>query len=455
MPHQPPPTPASIAAGLHDPPITIDEEEDTSRGDMLDHLSPREISQARYTQHHEWMEEVLGSVYPISKIRPMDLGLGLRGELEEMTKGLLDPPTFPPTRTPRRPTASKTSGEAGGMEGTEDAEGADDEDDGHMDPTLLEELTRRAEAKTKELEEEMERMKLVHQQRLLKIKKTGVMKDAERKLRANINFTSMFGLVETSAVEEAAPVSGAASTSAEERQQSPPAATMTETEDEILAMVEQHLGKKIVPREMVVRWDLETGNAIVGDADLVQEDKDEIMGNTSGDRNVPAASLVMIDEPPQQENPITNHTPPTSNGNSDNISQTIGGMDDVNMDNDDTLMDEPSNFADAFDARDLEDPDESSTTATPHLVLPPHQSATMGGSPSMGIPSPSQHLGALTPGTLALSVPSPTGATASPVGSSPGSIPAMPVPDVSSTVPSGGVTYTGIPGLGGGDHGGV
>ena len=48
---------------------------------------PREIAAQRYTQHHEWMEEVVGSAYPINRIKPVDLGLGLAGELEAITRG--------------------------------------------------------------------------------------------------------------------------------------------------------------------------------------------------------------------------------------------------------------------------------------------------------------------------------------------------------------------------------
>ena len=438
MGQHPPPTPASIAAGHHDPPVTIDEEEDTSRGDMLDHLTPREISQARYTQHHEWMEEVLGSVYPVSKIKPVGLGLGLRGDLEELTKGLLEPPTFPPTNNIRRPTASKASGEASRMDNSEEGDGAvDGEDVVHMDPAIVEEFTKRAEAKMKQIEEEMERMKLVHQQRLDKVKKTGIVKEAEGLLRANINF-NMFGVVDPSTVVEEAPVSDG-----EERQMTPPAAAATISDDEIVAMVEKALKKKIVPKEMVVRWDLETGKVIVGNADLMQEDKDEVMGNTGRERD-DTASITLFNEPTKQ--------PSLLNGNSDDLSQQMNDV-DVNMDTDDILMDEPSNFADAFDARDLEDPDENSTTTTPHLVLPPHHQQPSGGSP-MGIPSPLAQ--ALTPGTtLAPSIPSPTVTAGSPLSvdlkNSPGSIPAMPMPDIGSlsSVPSGGVAYTGIPGLGG------
>ena len=65
-------------------------EEDTSIGDLLDALSPREISFTRYIQHHEWMEEILMSPYAMHQILPVELGFGLSGDLAELTEGLFD-----------------------------------------------------------------------------------------------------------------------------------------------------------------------------------------------------------------------------------------------------------------------------------------------------------------------------------------------------------------------------
>jgi hypothetical protein len=45
----------------------FDDEEDISRGDMFDHLTPREMSLSRYQQNHEWMEEILSSPYRINQ----------------------------------------------------------------------------------------------------------------------------------------------------------------------------------------------------------------------------------------------------------------------------------------------------------------------------------------------------------------------------------------------------
>ena len=75
---------------LRDP--TIDDDEDTSRGDLLDHMSPREMSVVRYKQHHEWMEEILSSPYDINQILPVSLGLVLPGDLEEVTKDFFEMP---------------------------------------------------------------------------------------------------------------------------------------------------------------------------------------------------------------------------------------------------------------------------------------------------------------------------------------------------------------------------
>jgi hypothetical protein len=87
------------AAGIPIPPgvlrdPTIDDDEDTSRGDLLDHMSPREMSVVRYKQHHEWMEEIISSPYDIKQILPVSLGLVLPGDLEAVTKGFFEtPPT--------------------------------------------------------------------------------------------------------------------------------------------------------------------------------------------------------------------------------------------------------------------------------------------------------------------------------------------------------------------------
>jgi hypothetical protein len=80
------PAPSAIAAD------TLLEEEENSTQDFFDFLTPREISLSRYKQHHEWMEEIFSSPHAVGQILPIDLGLGLMGELAPLTTGLLDAP---------------------------------------------------------------------------------------------------------------------------------------------------------------------------------------------------------------------------------------------------------------------------------------------------------------------------------------------------------------------------
>jgi len=145
--------------------MTIDEEEDTSRGDILDHLTPREIAQTRYAQHHEWMEEIIGSVYPINRITPVDLGLGLVGDLECVTRDLLDPPVYP---TPKAQINDPVKEEKDPKE-------------------LLASLKSNAVEKIKTLEEEMCVMTETHNARMNKIKSTAaIFREAELELRGGL-----------------------------------------------------------------------------------------------------------------------------------------------------------------------------------------------------------------------------------------------------------------------------
>ncbi|RPA99989.1 DUF1750-domain-containing protein [Choiromyces venosus 120613-1] len=233
--HNPAAAAAQAAALGADPSMTIDEEEDTSRGDMLDHLSPREIATTRYIQHHEWMEEIMGSPYAIDKIEPVDLGLGLRGELEIVTKGLLDPPAYPPIPKPQR------TGDA-----TKDKEKSQAE--------ILEELRPRVESKIREMEAEMLRMQDAHAKRLQKIKQSGVTKDAELKLRIGLGLTPQNQPeAETHQVH----------TPGNEMEDCRPEPTTTATAikdlsavEEIVRDVEHALGKKVVEKKMLARHDL-------------------------------------------------------------------------------------------------------------------------------------------------------------------------------------------------------
>jgi hypothetical protein len=101
--------PGMAAPGPNEGPVesSTEYEEDTMAGDFFDYLTQREISLARYTQHHRWMEEVLSSPYATHQIVPPDLGLGLMGELKSLTDGILQPPIIDPRETEPRPMKTK------------------------------------------------------------------------------------------------------------------------------------------------------------------------------------------------------------------------------------------------------------------------------------------------------------------------------------------------------------
>lgn len=137
-----------------------DDEEDTSRGDMFDHLTAREISMARYQQNHEWMEEVLSSPYRLDQIVAADLGLGLRGELASLTQGVFEAQGAEAwEKIPAKPYA------------------------GRLDPKLADEFRQRIEAKTAVIEAEVAEMKAKHEQIMAKFKGNATIKHAEQEIR--------------------------------------------------------------------------------------------------------------------------------------------------------------------------------------------------------------------------------------------------------------------------------
>lgn len=140
---------------------TIEEEEDVSRGDALDLVTPREISRMRYEQHHEWMEEIMESAYNIKQIIPSDLGLGRKGELESLTKGFFDAPMSVASAT--------TNGVPTRV--------------GKMDAGRAAEFTKLAAQKVADMQKELEELKAKHASRMEKLQQTSVLAAAEKKLR--------------------------------------------------------------------------------------------------------------------------------------------------------------------------------------------------------------------------------------------------------------------------------
>ncbi|KAJ4295896.1 hypothetical protein N0V88_004598 [Collariella sp. IMI 366227] len=139
----------------------FDDEEDISRGDMFDHLSPRELSMARYQQNHEWMEEILSSPYRIGQIEAADLGLGRKGELASLTEGIFEAQGADVlVSAPKKPYT------------------------GQLDPGLADEFRKRVTARNEAMKAEIEQLKAQHAKRMAKFKGNAAIKHGEQELRA-------------------------------------------------------------------------------------------------------------------------------------------------------------------------------------------------------------------------------------------------------------------------------
>lgn len=151
---------------------TYDEEEGTSGGDYMDFLTPTDISLHRYTQHHEWLEEILNSPYDTSQIIPGQLGLGRKGELESLTRDFFDAPI---EATPKG-TFPKSKGEF-------PEEDSPTPRVGRLESGKAEDFTKRATEKIAEINAEMEKLKRQHARRMAKLNKGRAFKEAEQNLR--------------------------------------------------------------------------------------------------------------------------------------------------------------------------------------------------------------------------------------------------------------------------------
>ena len=160
---------------------SIEDEENTTIGDQLDHLTPQEISQVRYIQHHEWMEEIFSSPFAPSQIVPVDLGLGLVGELSTLTSGLAEAPKKDSEPPPK------------GHEGGHDDKSAlnqwkkDTIDNAKLRVLRKEdvdELEARVQTHTDYARREMEDMRKEHAKRMSDmLRKSKTLANAERRLR--------------------------------------------------------------------------------------------------------------------------------------------------------------------------------------------------------------------------------------------------------------------------------
>ncbi|MCJ1356058.1 MAG: hypothetical protein MMC33_006052 [Icmadophila ericetorum] len=136
-------------------------EEDVSRGDLMDFLTPREISDMRYTQHHEWMEEVFSSPYATGQIVPVELGLGRKGELESLTRDFFEAPVG---ETPR-------------------STGNQELSSGKLEPGKAEEFAQRVADRDALVNAEMEKLRVQHAKQMEKMRKGSAVWAAEQKLR--------------------------------------------------------------------------------------------------------------------------------------------------------------------------------------------------------------------------------------------------------------------------------
>ncbi|KAF2853948.1 DUF1750-domain-containing protein [Plenodomus tracheiphilus IPT5] len=144
-------------------PDTSLEEEENATQDAFDFLTPREISLSRYKQHHEWMEEIFSSPYAVGKIAPIDLGLGLMGELAPLTAGILDVPGAETPEVAKTDYKIKTYYK--------------------LEPEQLKDFEKRVADYTAKEQAEIDKMKADHARKMGQLKRTRTYIKAERRLR--------------------------------------------------------------------------------------------------------------------------------------------------------------------------------------------------------------------------------------------------------------------------------
>ena len=162
---------------------SIEDEENTTIGDQLDHLTPQEISQVRYMQHHEWMEEIFSSPFAPSQIVPVDLGLGLAGELSTLTAGLAEAPIEDAKSPPKGPIGGHEDKVA--IENSEWKKGtADNAKLRSLRKEDVDELEARVHTHAEHARREMEDMRKEHAKRMSDmLRRSKTLATAERRLR--------------------------------------------------------------------------------------------------------------------------------------------------------------------------------------------------------------------------------------------------------------------------------
>lgn len=181
---QPPPqmpagaVPAGAAVVEQDP--ALYEEHVAYQGDILDNMTPKELSVTRFRRHHLWMDEILSSTFAAEKIQPLDLGLGLSGQLKQITEGVN-------TATPGPQTVEKDKT----RQGRTDQLYLSADDDAllpipayqKIGPEQLESVQKRVDKFVEEGEREMEELRRKHARRVADMKRAHKFAAAEAQLK--------------------------------------------------------------------------------------------------------------------------------------------------------------------------------------------------------------------------------------------------------------------------------
>lgn len=159
----------------------LDEPEGTVP-DALDVLTPRDIALSRYTQHHEWLEEILSSPFDTHRIIPSELGLGRKGELESLTRDFFDAPVYRELVGKKLPDPDNVTNDLveSGQPAVQDEPIARV---GKLEGNKAESFHTRATETIAALNAEMETMKRRHEKRMTSLRRGTGFKEAEAKVR--------------------------------------------------------------------------------------------------------------------------------------------------------------------------------------------------------------------------------------------------------------------------------
>lgn len=282
--HSGPSHPMGMQEQPFEPAASVEDEENTSLGDFFDHLSPREISAARYMQHHRWMEEVFSSPYASSRIVPPDLGLGLMGELKGLTQGIVNPPSVDDmTKDLERPVKPDEA-----------------QPFSNLKKEQIDEFSKRVEQHLEEGQAEIERMMKEHAEKMAEWRKAKTVMQAEKRLR----YATWEGH------EDAVPAFRldipAANGHAED------AAASTDTVEDIVKEVESIIGGKI---EGYTEANMVEKGGLTKEETPVQQTSDDVAMNGSDQEDKDMLSFQQQPAGSRMDNPNDDGTPSAPQSN--------------------------------------------------------------------------------------------------------------------------------------------